>query len=113
MQTVPWRRSLGQVGGLMYVQPRMRGYMRIAFVLAAGLVPGCSCGGDDAAEPDANPNGVNTLHCTFEDVPATSHAGSAVTAGPLMAGAAEVPIDVPVGTGQGGYTARADFLGAV
>jgi neutral ceramidase len=87
--------------------------MRIAFVLAAGLVPGCSCGGDDAAEPDANPNGVNTLHCTFEDVPATSHAGSAVTAGPLMAGAAEVPIDVPVGTGQGGYTARADFLGAV
>lgn len=79
-------------------------------VVSAGLVPGCSCGGDDdgTAEPDAG--GVTTAHCTFEDVPPNAHAGSAVAAAPLSAGAGEAVLDVPVGTGLGGYTARASFL---
>lgn len=73
-------------------------------------MPACSCGGDDdAGDPDG---GVSTAHCTYEPLQANAHAGTAVAPGPLEAGAAEVVIDVPVGTGMGGYTGRANFLGS-
>jgi len=42
----------------------------------------------------------------------TANAGTAVSAGALMAGAAEHVLDVPIGTALGGYTARAGFLGS-
>ncbi len=79
--------------------------------LAAGLASGCSCGGDDGGG-DAD-GGVNTAHCTFEPVQPNANAGTAVVPGALMAGAGEVALDIPVGTGLGGYTARANFLGEV
>ncbi len=77
----------------------------VALALAAG------CGDDPpGAGPDA---GVTTAHCTFEPVAPSAHAGTPVTAAPLEAGAAEVALDVPVGTGLGGYTARSEALGNV
>lgn len=76
----------------------------------AGLAPACSCGGDDTGgDPDA---GVNTAHCTYEELAPNANAGTAVAPGPLLAGAAEVLLDIPVGTGLGGYTGRAQFLGS-
>ncbi len=90
----------------------MRGPIaRAAFVLAVGVTPACNCGGDDDDGIDAA-TGVNTAHCTYEEVAATAGAGTAVTAGALEAGAAEVLLDIPVGTGLGGYTGRANFLGS-
>ena len=41
---------------------------------------------------------------------ATANAGGTVTSAPLMAGAAERILDIPVGTALGGYTGRAGFL---
>jgi hypothetical protein len=73
----------------------------IALVLAA-------CGSDNKPTPDA---GVNTDNCSYLPLTPTAHAGEAVSAQPLMAGAAERPLDIPVGTALGGYTARAGFLG--
>ena len=74
-------------------------------------MPACSCGGDDdGADVDG---GVSTAHCTFEPVQPNAHVGTAATPGTLEAGAGEVVLDIPVGTGLGGYTARADFLGQV
>lgn len=84
--------------------------LRLAAVLAVGSAPACSCGGDDTA--DDIDGGVNTAHCTYEPLGANANAGTAVAPGPLMAGAAEVALDVPVGTGLGGYTGRANFLGS-
>src|SRR5262245_42039529 len=89
----------------------VRVVVRVAFVLAAGAMPACNCdGGADGATPDA---GVSTAHCPFQPLDPNAHAGDAVAPGALMAGAAEVPLDIPVGVGLGGYTARADFLGEV
>jgi hypothetical protein len=69
-----------------------------------------ACDGDDGGgTPDAGST-VNTDHCTFEPLAPNAHAGSTVTPGPLMAGAAEVVLDIPVGTGLGGYTDRARVL---
>lgn len=86
--------------------------LRTAVVVSAAFAPACSCGGDDAGDLDAG-NGVNTAHCTYEALEPTGRAGRPVGPAALMAGAAENPIDIPVGTGLGGYTARADFLGDV
>lgn len=70
-----------------------------------------ACGDDAPTTPDAGPDGVTTAHCAYEPVPATARAGGDVTAGPLMAGAAERVLDIPVGTALGGYTGRAQVLG--
>ncbi len=67
-----------------------------------------SCG-DNA--PVVN-NGVTTELCKYVDMEPTAGAGGTVQAGPLTAGAADVVLDVPVGTALGGYTGRAGFLGA-
>jgi len=77
-------------------------------LFAACLVAACGGGG---GTPDAAPTVVTTEHCNYEPLPATSHAGGTVTDGALSAGAAEVVLDVPVGTALGGYTARAGFIG--
>ena len=67
----------------------------------------CACGDDGPKPPDS---AVSTELCTYVPVAATAHAGGMVTAAPLMAGAAENVLDVPVGTALGGYTGRAGFL---
>ncbi len=69
------------------------------------------CGDDGPSSPDAGP-GVTTDHCTYEAVPPTARAGGTVTPGPLMAGAADRVLDIPVGTALGGYTGRAGFIGS-
>ena len=74
-------------------------------------MPACSCGGDDAADDDVD-GGVSTAHCTYEALQPNAHVGTAVTPGTLEAGAGEVLMDIPVGTGMGGYTGRANFLGS-
>lgn len=68
-----------------------------------------ACGGDDQPSPDAG-TGVTTEHCTFAPVAANAGAGTSTAAAALEAGAAELPLDVPVGTALGGYTARARAL---
>ncbi|MBZ0231464.1 MAG: hypothetical protein K8M05_03880 [Deltaproteobacteria bacterium] len=86
--------------------------VRALFVIAAaGAMPACSCGGDDGGDDDPD-GGVSTAHCTYEPLQPNANAGTPVTPGTLEAGAAEVVIDVPVGTGMGGYTGRANFLGS-
>src|SRR5438067_155412 len=77
---------------------------------APGLALLClltACGSDDSKPPD---NGISTENCTYLPVPSTSHAGGTVAAAPLMAGAAERVLHIPVGTALGGYTARAGFI---
>lgn len=78
----------------------MRSVLPILLVL-------CACGDDEAKPPDS---AVSTELCTYQPLPATARAGGTVTAGPLMAGAAENVLDIPVGTALGGYTGRAGFL---
>ncbi|MBV8759364.1 MAG: hypothetical protein JO257_18900, partial [Deltaproteobacteria bacterium] len=81
----------------------MRGLL-LALCIAA------ACGSDGKKTPDAGV--VTTENCTYQPVDPTAHAGGTVAAAPLMAGASEHIIDVPVGTALGGYTARAGFLGS-
>jgi len=85
----------------------MTGLPRLAFALTFVLA---ACGDDGGTTPTID-GGVSTAHCTFEDVPGNANAGTPVTATALLAGAAEVPLDVPVGTALGGYTARGSFIG--
>ncbi len=75
--------------------------------LALLLVSVVACGDDGPSTPDG---GVSTAHCVYEPLSPTARAGGDVTAGPLMAGAADRRLDVPVGTALGGYTGRAGFL---
>ncbi|MCS6799913.1 MAG: neutral/alkaline non-lysosomal ceramidase N-terminal domain-containing protein [Myxococcota bacterium] len=82
-----------------------------------------ACGGDDppardggtlpdAGTQDAGPPQVaSTDHCQYEPPPAVARAGETVRSGRLRAGVAEAPIDLPIGSALGAYTARAEFLG--
>jgi neutral ceramidase len=67
----------------------------------------CACGDDGPTTPDS---AVSTELCNYVPVTGTARAGGTVTAGALMAGAAENMLDVPVGTALGGYTGRAGFI---
>ncbi len=71
------------------------------------LVVAAAACGDDAP----NPPSVTTERCNYVPLLPTAGAGGIVTAGPLMAGAADRVLHVPVGTALGGYTGRAGFLG--
>lgn len=77
-------------------------FVRLLFVLA--LV---ACGGGGGS-PDAGPS---LAHCHFEALPPTAGAGGTVEPGPLEAGAAAVPLGLPVGGTMGGYAARGGVLG--
>jgi hypothetical protein len=68
-----------------------------------------ACGGDDQPSPDAG-SGVTTAHCSFAPVAANAGTGTSAAAAALQAGAAEVALDIPVGTALGGYTGRARAL---
>ncbi|MBK9034170.1 MAG: neutral/alkaline non-lysosomal ceramidase N-terminal domain-containing protein [Myxococcales bacterium] len=92
--------------GLRRAYPRALAPLVVVGALAA-------CGDDGGTNPppiDAGPS-VTTAHCSFEPVAANASVGTSAAAAPLSAGAGEVPLDVPVGTALGGYTARGAFLG--
>ena len=70
-----------------------------------------ACGGDDQPPaPDAG-TAVTTEKCSYVPLSPTANASGMVVEAPLMAGAADHILDIPVGTAMGGYTARAGFLG--
>jgi neutral ceramidase len=69
---------------------------------------------DDLPPLDTGPPvPASTAHCTYEPTPATARAGGTVAPGAVRAGAAEAPLDMPVGSALGAYTARAKFEGSV
>src|SRR5438874_2787698 len=84
------------------MQPSMR-----AFGFARAV---CACGGNST--PPAPDGGITTANCNYAPLAPTARAGANVVAAPLMAGAADRVLDIPVGTALGGYTARAGFLGS-
>src|SRR5205823_15106965 len=86
------------------MQPSMRA---LSLALALALV---ACGGNN--NPPAPDGGVTTERCNYVPLSPTARAGASVVAAPLMAGAADRVLDIPVGTALGGYTARAGFLGS-
>ncbi len=80
---------------------------RLAPLLAATLLLAC---GDDGSTP---PRPDLTEHCDYQPMGPNSGVGTVVTVAPLTAGAGEAAMDVPIGTGLGGLTARANFLGEI
>ncbi len=87
------------------MQPASRSLLVICLVLAG-------CGDGEPPQPgaaDAAP--VSTAHCELAPLPANANASGLVEAGAVTAGAAEGPLDLPVGSALGAYTARASFLG--
>ena len=78
---------------------------RLAPLLAATLLLACGDDGTTVIPPDL------TAHCDYQAMGSNADVGTVVTVAPLTAGAAEIAMDVPVGTALGGYTARAGFLG--
>ncbi len=92
-----------------------------ALALAACPAPHATDGGDGGDADDATDvvfvdapadlQPVPTTNCVYDPVPATARAGGTVTAGDVTAGAAEAPLDLPVGTALGAYSGRADFMG--
>lgn len=84
---------------------RSRALSCLPFAIAP-LVALAACGGSSHARPDGGAV-VTTASCSYVPLVPTARAGGTVTAAPLMAGAAERVLDVPVGTALGGYTDRA------
>ncbi len=80
-------------------------------VAAAAAATAAACG-DNGTPPQPPDPGVTTERCSYVPVAPTARAGGTVAAGPLMAGAAERVLHVPVGTALGGYTGRASLLGS-
>jgi len=76
----------------------------VALICALSFV---ACGGDDDTTPSTD---VTTELCDYLPMTPTANAGGTVTAEPLMAGAAERILHIPVGTALGGYTGRAGFI---
>ena len=64
----------------------------------------------DLAPPstDLTPPGPR---CQYEPAPIPAGVGQPITAGTVLAGVGEAPLDLPVGTPLGGYTARMKLLG--
>lgn len=81
----------------------MRG--TVTLLSCAALLAAC---GDDGGESG---DAITLEHCEFVPVAPTANATGTVTAGPLVAGAAEQILEVPVGTSMGGFTGRANSVG--
>ncbi len=79
---------------------------------ATGLALICcfsfACGGGDDTPPASTD--VTTERCEYVAMTPTANSGGTVTSAPLMAGAAERILHIPVGTALGGYTGRAGFI---
>ncbi|MFK7998882.1 MAG: neutral/alkaline non-lysosomal ceramidase N-terminal domain-containing protein [Polyangiales bacterium] len=59
---------------------------------------------------DSSVDGGPLAHCDFASLAPTALAGEPTEAGPLQAGAAEAPLEVPVGTALGAFTSRLRVL---
>lgn len=57
----------------------------------------------------ASPAPLSVAHCSFETPTATAGSGSVVTEGDVLAGTAEVILDMPIGAALGAYAARANI----
>lgn len=79
-----------------------------AALSAIGLLL-CRCGGDPATEPPGAADALSPTYCAYEPEEAVTSTRSAASA--LRAGVGEVPLDMPVGTPLGAYTARMRLLG--
>lgn len=67
---------------------------------------------DGSVAADAGPPvPASTTHCDYAAMAPTPGAGGVVAAGAVSAGAAEAPIEVPIGATLGAYTARAGAFG--
>ncbi len=66
---------------------------------------------DDADAGYVAPEPLSVAHCTFETPRATAGSGGTVTAGAVLAGTAEVILDMPIGATQGAYASRANIAG--
>ncbi len=85
----------------------MRAAWGAAIVLAGTL---WACGNDSVSDDTPPSSQVTTELCDYVPMTATADTGGTVTAEPLMAGAAERILHIPVGTALGGYTGRAGFI---
>jgi neutral ceramidase len=68
-----------------------------------------ACAGDEGtlAADAGGPDVVSTAHCDYAPLPANANPSGPVTAGAITAGAAEAPLDLPIGSDLGGNTGRA------
>ncbi len=66
---------------------------------------------DDADAGYVAPEPLSVAHCTFETPRPTAGSGGVVTAGAVLAGTAEVILDMPIGATQGAYASRANIAG--
>lgn len=101
-----------------------RGSARRGALLRLGLGPlclglllgaGCTTKPDQTGEehPDLAAPDMTTpaARCEYETAAAPAGVGQKIAAGPVLAGAGEAELDLPVGTPMGGYTARMTLLG--
>ncbi len=75
-----------------------------------------SGGPDSGPVADAGHDGgpavpASTAHCTYEQQPATAHAGGTVSDAPIYAGIGESVLHVPIGVTMGGYADKAEGTG--
>ncbi len=95
------------------------GSLGLTLALALALTWGCSkpepgpLDGPPAADlappsADLTPPGPR---CQYEPAPIPAGVGQPIAAGAVLAGVGEAPLDLPVGTPLGGYTARMKLLG--
>ena len=70
-----------------------------------------ACSVPPSEQSDLPPKMMMEDACPYESAPPRAGVGQTISAGAVLAGTAEVRIDLPVGTPQGGYTARMKALG--
>lgn len=85
--------------------------MRTALI-ALSILTVVGCGSDPQSSEDAGVDfgpvePASTDHCDYEALPPTARAGGTVDVGAVSAGTADLILDIPVGTTQGGYSSRA------
>jgi neutral ceramidase len=100
---------------------RLRTSAAFALAAAFGTLAPLGCGDPyysrgPALEADAGtpaPEPLSVAHCTFETPKPTARSGATVTAGEVLAGTAEVLLDMPIGATLGAYASRANLTGTL
>ena len=107
--------------GLGRGEPRVLGLGLGGLLLTLALTLAVSCS-KPGPEPTDGPPAVDMAapspdltapgpRCQYEPAPIPSGVGQPIAAGAVVAGVGEAPLDLPVGTPLGGYTARMKLLG--
>lgn len=89
---------------------RAPGRLALLLALTTGSLLGCSESESPTPDGGADSPSFSPAHCSYEEPPAAGPRGPSAAAA-LRAGAAEVALNLPVGTPLGGYTARVKLLG--